>query len=67
MLCTLQRHWTENWNKIFPERKLCGHSPNYYIQISMSDFYIPTKTVCLFGCRKKGGPILGIYKSQTDI
>jgi hypothetical protein len=37
----LQRHWTENLNKIFPERKLCGLSPNFYIHISVSDLYIP--------------------------
>jgi hypothetical protein len=32
---TLQRHWTENWEKIFPERKLRGLSPNVYIHICM--------------------------------
>jgi hypothetical protein len=38
----VQRHWTENWNKTFPERKLCGLNPNFYIYISVSDLYIPT-------------------------
>jgi hypothetical protein len=54
--------------KIFPERKLCGLSPYFYIHIYVSDLYIPTII---------GMPILlqeirwtncvGIYKSLTDI
>jgi hypothetical protein len=28
--------------KIFPERKLCGLSPNFYIHMFVSDLYIPT-------------------------
>jgi hypothetical protein len=51
---TLQRYCTENWKKIFTERKLRGLSPNFYIHISASDLYIPTM-VCLFGCSKIGG------------
>jgi hypothetical protein len=39
---TLQRYWTENWKKIFPERKLRGLSPNFYIHIYVCDLYIPT-------------------------
>jgi hypothetical protein len=38
----LQRHWTENCIKIFPERQLFGLSPNFYNHISVSDLYIPT-------------------------
>ncbi len=42
---TLQRYCTENLKKIFPERKLRGLSPNFYIHISVSDFFIPR--ICL--------------------
>ncbi len=38
----LQRYCTENWEKIFPERKLRHLSPNFYIYITVSDLYIPT-------------------------
>ncbi len=36
----LQRYNTENSKQIFPEKELGGHSPNYHIQVSMSDLYI---------------------------
>ncbi len=39
---TLRRHCTENWEKIFPERKQRGISPNFNIHISVCDLYIPT-------------------------
>ncbi len=39
---TLQRYYTENWEKIFPEGKLRGLSPNLYIHIPVRDLYIPT-------------------------
>ncbi len=62
--CTLQMHWTENWGKKFPERKLCGLNPNFYLQI---DFYCTfRRSTCLFRCSNIGGPILGIYKSLTS-
>jgi hypothetical protein len=66
---TLQNYCTENGKKIFPKRKLRGLSPNLYIHISVSDLYIFPRSVCLYGCSKKGsGPILGIYKSLlTDV
>jgi hypothetical protein len=38
---TLQRHNTENSKKIFPEKELRGHSPNFRIHVSVSDLYIP--------------------------
>ncbi len=47
----LQRHFTENSKRIFPEMKLRGLSPNCYIHVSVSDLYIP-RLVCLFCCRK---------------
>jgi hypothetical protein len=39
---TLQRHNTENLKSIFPEKEMCGLSPNFHIQASVSDLYIPT-------------------------
>jgi hypothetical protein len=67
LLCQLHRYCTENWEKIFPEKKLRGLSPNFYIHISVSKLYIPTINLPIFGCKKIGGPILGIYKSLTDV
>jgi hypothetical protein len=37
-----QRHNTENSKQIFPEKELCGISPNVHIHVSVSDLYIPT-------------------------
>jgi hypothetical protein len=39
---TLQRHNTENMKQIFPEKELCGHSPDFQIHVPVSDLYIPT-------------------------
>jgi hypothetical protein len=39
---TLQRHSTENLKQIFPEKELCGISPNFHIHVSVRDLYIPT-------------------------
>jgi hypothetical protein len=60
--CTLQRHNTENFTQIFPEKELCG-LPNFHILWAI---YIFPRSVCLFCRRKICGPILGIYKSLTD-
>jgi hypothetical protein len=38
----LQRHNIENSKQIFPEKELLGHSPNFHIQVSVSDVYIHT-------------------------
>jgi hypothetical protein len=37
----MQRYYTEHSKHIFPEKELVGHSPNSYIQVSVSDLYIP--------------------------
>ncbi len=63
---TLQRHKTENSKQIFPEKELCGLSPNSHIHVSVSDLYIPTIGLPILCYRKICGPILGIYKSLTD-
>jgi hypothetical protein len=39
---SLQRHYTENSQQIFPEKELRGLNPNFYIHVSVSDLYIPT-------------------------
>jgi hypothetical protein len=46
-----QRHNTENSKQIFPEKEVCGVSPNFHIHVSVSDLYIP-RSDCLFCCRK---------------
>ena len=38
---TAKNH-SENSKKIFPEKELRGHSPNFHIHVSVSDSYIPT-------------------------
>ncbi len=62
-LCTLQR--TNTAKQIFPEKELCGHSPNFYIHVSWERFVYSHKRsaysaagVCVL--------ILGIYKTLTD-
>ncbi len=63
--CTLQMHCTEYWKQIFPEMKLRSLVPNVYIHVFVSDLYI--STICpQTQYSKKGGPIVGIYKSLTD-
>ncbi len=32
----------ENSKQIFPEKELCGLSPNFHIQVSVNGLYIPT-------------------------
>jgi hypothetical protein len=41
---TLQKHNTENSKQIFPEKELCGHSPNSRIHLSLSDSCIPSRS-----------------------
>jgi hypothetical protein len=53
---TLQRHCTENLNQIVPEIKLRGLVPNFYIHVSVRNFYIPR--ICL--------PILMQQNRWTD-
>ncbi len=36
----LQRHNIENLKQIFPEKQLCGLSPNFHHHVSVSDLYI---------------------------
>jgi hypothetical protein len=72
----LSSHCIENPIYVFPEMKLCCLVPNFYILVSVSDFYIPRiglplclwviyifpGSVCLLGSSEIGWPILGIYK-----
>ncbi len=59
-------HCTKNSIYVFPEIKLRGLVPSSFSHVSVSDFYIFPGSVCLFGCRKIGRTILGIYKFLTD-
>ncbi len=52
----LQMHCTENSKQIFPERKLRGLVPNFYIHISVSDLYFTTIGLQTQD-RKIGGPM----------
>ncbi len=38
----MNRHNTEKFKPIFPEKELGSLSPNSYIYVSVSDFCIPT-------------------------
>jgi hypothetical protein len=50
---------------MFPEKELRGHSPNFHIHVSVSDFYIPTIDLPIL-LQEICGLILGIYnRSQT--
>ncbi len=64
--CILQRHYTENSKQIFPEMKLRGPSPNSNFKFLWAIYILP-QSVCLFCCRKIGGPIVGIYESLKEI
>jgi hypothetical protein len=50
---------------VFPEMKLRGLVPNFYIHVSVSDLYIPTIGPQTQNS-KINGTIVGIYKSLTD-
>ncbi len=54
----------ENSKQLFPEKELGGHSPNFHIQVSVSDLYIPKIDQPIL-LQEICGPILGIYKSIT--
>ncbi len=62
---TLQRTNTGNLKQIFKKKELRGHSPNFYIHVSVSHLYIPTIDLPIL-LQEICGPILGIYKSLTD-
>jgi hypothetical protein len=66
MAITLQSHNTENSKKIFPEKELRGHNPNFHIHVSIGDLYIPTLGLPILLQENMWTAILGIYKSITD-
>ncbi len=59
---TIYRKFETN---IPPETKLRGITPNSYIHVSVSDFYIPTIGLPILQ-RKIGEPILRIYKGLAE-
>ncbi len=64
---TLQINNTENLKQIFPEKELCGRSPNFHIHVSVIDCYIPNIHLPILQ-QEICGPILGIQhinRSQT--
>ncbi len=60
-------HYNENPIYVFPEKKLCGFSPNFHIHVSVSDLYVCVLqgSVHIFSCSRIR-PIVGMYKSLTD-
>ncbi len=59
--------YSQKWNcaaSLFPKQNYNVLSPNFHIDASVSDLYIPG-SICLF-CSQIGRQIRGIYKSLTD-
>ncbi len=54
----------KNSKQRFPEKELRGRSPNFHVNVSVSDLYIPTIDLPVL-LQKICGLILGIYKSLT--
>jgi hypothetical protein len=61
----LQSKNNENSKQIFPEKELCGLSPNIHIHVSVRDLFISTRGLPIL-LQELCGPILGIYKTLTD-
>ncbi len=61
----LQRHNTENSKHIIPERNSAALVPILTFMF-MWAIYIFQQSVCLFCCRKKGGPIVEIYLDHSQ-
>jgi hypothetical protein len=61
----LQKHNNENSKQIFLGKELRCYSPIPTF-LFLWVIYIFLWSVCLFCCRKIGGPNVGIYKSLTD-
>jgi hypothetical protein len=50
---------------MFLDKELRGHSPKFYLHVSVSDLYIPTIGLPIL-LQEICGPILGIYKSLMN-
>ncbi len=62
----LQRHNTENSKQIFPEKELCGYSPNFHSHVSLGDLHILMIDLPIL-LQEICGQILGIaYILLTD-
>ncbi len=59
-------HCNENPIYVFLFWELRGLSPNFQINVSVSDLYKFPGSVYIFSCSRIGRPIMGIYKSLTD-
>jgi hypothetical protein len=56
--------WTLNSKQIFPEMKLRGLSPNFYIHISVSDLYLPTIGLPILLQENRGTDSRNIYNGS---
>jgi hypothetical protein len=65
MSYTAKNQYRKLEKKIFSEKELRGHSPNFHIHVSVSDLYSPTIDLPIL-LQEICGPILGIYKFLTD-
>jgi hypothetical protein len=63
---TLQRHCKENWKK-YPPKGNCAASVPISTFLYLRTIYVFPRSVCLFGCSKIGGPILGIYINRAQM
>jgi hypothetical protein len=61
----LQRTNTGNLKQIFPEKELCGHSPNFYICVPVSNLYI-SHDQSAYSAAGNMWTDPRIYKSLTD-
>ncbi len=62
---TLQRYCPENCKKKHSQKGNCAASVPISTFFYLINMFPPS--VCLFGCSKIGGPILGTRKSLTDV
>ncbi len=63
---TLQRHKYQKFETNIPRKELRGLSPNSYIHVFCVRFLYSHDRFAYSAAGKKGGPIVGIYRSLPD-
>jgi len=64
--CLVKLHCNENLINVFPEKELCGLSPNFHIHVSVSELYIPRIGPQIFLQQNRQTNCENIYKLLTD-